>query len=112
VAVTWLADLNKPPVAIGSTPTGLSMGFALPLNGFGTLELLQVQVFWNCSECVDPFNNNQVKVVAHPLTGYLGVTDYPQYNLLPGVGLTALICPMPVPTEDTTWGKVKAIYGE
>jgi len=109
-AVTWMADLNLPPVKVGNTPTGLSMGYALPQNGYGVLELCQVQVFWNCDHCADPYYNNQVKVITNPLTGFLGVTDYPNFNLIPGTGLTTLICPLGVPTEDTTWGQVKALY--
>ena len=110
-AVTWLADLNMPPVTIGNTLTGVSMAFALPQNGYGSFELCQVKVFWNCDACVVPYVNNQVRVVPNPVTGFLGVTDYPQYNLIPGNGLTALICAT-VPAEETTWGQVKSLYGE
>jgi len=109
-AVTYMADLNVPPVHVGNTLTGLSMAFALPQNGFGVLELCQVQVFWNCDHCDTPYYNNLVKVVANPVTGFLGVTDYPNYSMIPSVGLTAIICPLAVPNEDTTWGQVKALY--
>jgi hypothetical protein len=111
VAVTWLSDFNKPPVSVGNTPSGISMGFALPVNGFFDVFLCNVQVFWNCSACVDPFLNNAVKVVANPNTNFLGVTDFPQYDLIPGVGLTSYICAT-VPAEETSWGQVKALYGE
>jgi hypothetical protein len=110
-AVSWLADLNKPPVSVGATPTGISMGFALPQNGFFDVFLCNVQVFWNCSACAEPFLNNAVKVVANPATGFLGVTDFPQYNAIPCVGLTSYICAT-VPAEETSWGQVKALYGE
>jgi len=109
-AVTWLADLNVPTVKIGNTATGLTFGYPLPQNGYGALELCQVLVMWNCDHCADPFHNNLVKVVANPSTGFLGVSDYPNYNLVPGVGLTSIICPLGVPNEDTTWGQVKALY--
>jgi hypothetical protein len=69
-------------------------------------------VLWNCAECADPWNNNQIKVVANPSTGDLAGVDYPGFNLVPGAGLTALICPLPIATEQTTWGQVKAVYGE
>jgi len=114
-AVTFLQDVNTPPVTIGNTQTGISMAFALPQNGYGSFELCQVKVFWNCDDCgrpVSPFVNNFVKVIPNPVTGFLGVTDYPQYNLIPGIGLTTVICPVGVPTEETSWGQVKALYGE
>ena len=110
-AVLYLGDANTPPVTVGNTQAGISMGFALPVNGFFDVFLCNVKVFWNCSSCVDPYLNNVVKVVANPVTGFLGVTDFPQYNLIPGVGLTSYICAT-VPAEETSWGQVKALYGE
>lgn len=110
-AVMWIADLNKPEVSIGSTPTGISMGFPLPVNGFFPVLLCTPQVLWMCNACVDPYLNNAVKVVQHPATQFLGVTDFPQFNAIPSVGLTAYVCAS-VPAEETSWGQVKALYGE
>ena len=112
MAVTWLADLALPPLALGATPIGLSLGFPLPQNGYNPVPLCQVLVMWHCAECVDPWMVNQVKVVANPGTGFLGAVDYPGYNLVPSQGLTALICPLPIATEPTTWGQIKATYGD
>jgi hypothetical protein len=114
-AVTYLGDLNTPPVTVGNTAAGISMGFALPQNGYNPVPLCQVRVFWNCDNCDrpgGPFVNNLVKVVTNPNTGFLGVTDFPNFNMVPGVGLTAVICPTTVPVEETSWGQVKALYGE
>jgi hypothetical protein len=110
-AVTWMADLNKPAASIGSTPAGISMGFPLPENGFYPVLLCTPQVLWMCDGCMDPYLNNGVKVKANPMTGFLGVTDYPQFNPIPCVGLTAYICAT-TPVEETTWGQVKSLYGE
>jgi len=51
-------------------------------------------------------------VIPHPGTGFLGGVDYPGFNLVPSVGLTAVLCACTIPTEQTTWGQVKAVYGE
>jgi len=110
LAVSWVADTNKPGATVGFTPTGISMGFALPQNGFSPVLLCNVVVMWNC-DCCSNFLNSAVKVVANPFTGFLGVTDYPLYHAIPGVGLTSFICAT-VPAEDTSWGQVKALYGE
>ena len=113
--VTWAADLpgvNPADLVIGDTSTGISMTWGLPQIGFGSFELCQVQVNWNCDHCAEPIANSLVKVVPNPMTMFLGVTDYPNYDLINGVGLTAIICPLGVPNEDTTWGQVKALYGE
>lgn len=116
-AVTYLGDLNTPPVTVGNTNIGISMGFALPKNGYNPVPLCQVRVFWNCDNCnggVPPVSylNNLVQVVTNPNTLFLGVTDFPNFNMIPGVGLTAVLCPCTIPTEETSWGQVKALYGE
>lgn len=105
--VMWMSDAGTPPVTIGNTSTGISMGFGLPVNGFTPFVICQVNVLWLTPGC--PQQNIPVPVVQHPYTFYLGGTDFPDYNLVPAVGMTSLICPS-VPTEDTTWGGVKALY--
>lgn len=106
--VMWLSDAGTPPVTIGNTSTGISMGFGLPINGFFPVSICQVNVMWMC-EGGCPSQNIPVRVVQHPATGYLGGTDFPNFNLVPAVGMTSLICPS-VPVQDTTWGQVKALY--
>jgi len=109
-AIAFLGDLNTPPVTIGNTLTGISMAWPLPLNGFSPVELCQISIFWQCSSCVG-FENSPIKVVANPNTNFLGMVNFPQNDLMPATGLTALIC-VTIPTEETTWGQVKALYGE
>jgi len=111
-AVTFLADLQVWTLYQGTTAAGYSVGFPIPQNGFSPVLLVKPLVMWNCAECVDPWHNNQIKVVANPATGFLGGVDYPGFNLVPSTGLTALICSLPIATEQTTWGQVKAVYGE
>ena len=112
--VTWLVDWPAHPIAIGTTPTGISMGFPFQQNGYNPVPLCEVELMWNCSECGGPYDDHRVKVVAHPATGFLGGVDYPGFNLVPAVGLTASVCfsCACVPTQDTTWGGVKALYAE
>lgn len=105
----WLADLDVQPVTFGNTRDGISMAWALPQNGYVAVPICKVQFMWNCDHCASA--NIPVVVVANPHTGFLGYTDFPAYNLHNAVGLTALICAC-VPAEDTTWGQVKALYGE
>ena len=111
-AVTWITDLQVWTVFQGTTPSGYSVGFPFPQNGFNPIPLVKPMVMWNCDECVPPWHNNQIKVVTNPATNFLGGVGYPAFDLVPSVGLTALICPLPIATDETTWGQVKAIYGE
>lgn len=103
----WMADIGTQPVTIGTTNTGFSMGWALPQNGYNVVPICQVKFMWNCDFCPAP--NIPVTVVQNPFTVFLGYSDFPNYQLYPAVGLTALICAS-VPAEETTWGQVKALF--
>jgi hypothetical protein len=66
-----------------------------------------VVVEWNCIACerlADP-----IVVGPNPLTGVLGFND--GWHIYLALGLTAIICPT-IATEETSWGKVKALYEE
>jgi hypothetical protein len=108
-AMTWLSDADLPPVAVGYTPTGLSVGWAAPQNGFSPIRICTVNIFWQCMSCPG-FTDTMIRVIPDPTTGVLGFTDYPQYDLVAAVGTAAVICPVELPTEETTWGGVKALY--
>jgi len=109
-AIAWLGDANLPPVVVGNTPSGISVGWTAPQNGFNPIHICTVNIFWQCSSC-SGFANNMITVIPNPNTAFLGFSDYPQFNLNNAVGLTSLICAT-VPAEETTWGKVKSLYTE
>lgn len=110
-SISWLADTGLPPVALGNSPTGISLGFNLPQNGFFAVHLQQALIIWNCQACV--VSNDPITVVPHPLNpaGKVQYTDWPNFDLFDAVGLTSLVCAV-VATEETTWGQVKALYSE
>lgn len=110
-SMTFLADTNLPPVAIGSTPSGLALGYALPQNGFFAVLLHTVSIFWNCSDC--SVTNDPIVVQPSPLnpSGKVQFTDWPNFDLVDALGLTSQVCAT-VATEESTWGQVKALYSE
>jgi hypothetical protein len=105
----FLADLDTQPVTVGTTNAGFSMSWALPQNGFYKIPVCKVQFLWACDFCPAP--NIPIVVVPNPFTGFLGYTDFPAYAPFNAVGLTALIC-QTIPANESTWGKVKSLYGE
>jgi len=113
--IIWLADFNKPGATIGSTPVtsstgGFACGFPVPQNGFFPVHVTDILVSWNCNGCTT--DNIPLPVVGHSGFGDTIIgTRWPDAEPFPGIGLTALICAT-VPTEETTWGKVKSLYGE
>jgi len=107
--MTWLSDYDTPPVTIGSTPSGISEGFALPLNGFFPIVVAKVLFFWNCDGCT--VENDPIIVSPHPISGFVRATDFPNYDFINAVGMTSLVCAT-VPTEETSWGRIKSLYDE
>jgi hypothetical protein len=109
--LNFISDINVPAsVVLGNSQIGISMGFgSTPANGFSTVFLGSALVTWQCETC--PSANIPLPVVQHPYTAFLGFTDFPSFAQFPAVGLTSLICAT-VATEESTWGKVKALYGE
>ncbi|MFQ5510371.1 MAG: hypothetical protein ACE5EO_00850 [Candidatus Krumholzibacteriia bacterium] len=110
-SMSWVADLETQPVTIGTTPTGMSMGWALPQNGFSPIFVSKALIQWNCGNCAVP--DDPIQVVQHPFSGAPTpqFTQWPTITLHPAIGLTALVC-RTVPVEDTTWGRVKSLYSE
>ena len=105
----WVADLDLPALHIGSSPTGITEGFPTPQNGYNPLLVAKAMFMWTCAGCL--ITNTPVIVSPHPGTAFLGAVDFPNYDLVPAVGMTSLVCAT-VPIEDTTWGQIKSLYGE
>jgi hypothetical protein len=98
-------------VTIGSTPNGVSTGWALPQNGFFPLFIGIAIVQWNC-EAICLNTNVPIQIVGHPLFAPdPQFTDWPLIGLNSAIGLTGLIC-QTVPVEETTWGRVKSLFSE
>jgi len=123
--ILWIGDYDCPPVTIGNTPTGISMAWALPQNGFSPFQVLRAAIFWNCEWCIR--GDIPICIIAHPFSGYVRATRFPDYDFVYAKGEPAWICPMcassamcagtldgcpdlPVPIEDMSWGKIKELY--
>jgi hypothetical protein len=109
IQIQWLADVDVQPVTVGTTPTGFSMGYPLPQNGFEAVDICRVLFLWQCDRC--EVADIEIVVLPNPSTGFLGFTDFPNFIRYPAAGLTSLICAC-VPAQETSWGKVKALYAE
>jgi hypothetical protein len=117
VEVTWNADIIvSGQLKIGQSPTGIAITWQLPQNGFAQLLCQEVLFTWMCEEGYcgpDPMPNNIPWVVVpspYSVSGQVQAVRWPDNGLVTGVGLTSLICPWTIPTEETTWGGIKAMY--
>lgn len=89
----WLGDAGTPPVTIGTSVTGISMGFPIPLNGFNPIQVTEVIALWNCTDCA--FHNNRITLEGHPLNNPGGPPQYtrwPDLSLHNAPGSGALVC--------------------
>jgi hypothetical protein len=114
-SLIFLGDQLVDPVtqvSLGNSPTGIAIAYAncCYQDGFQAIEVLRPLVLWGPCDCLQ---GPQALVVG----GYtpLGKTqptavrreDFAEFS---GVGMTSLVCPVGVATEQTTWGQVKALY--
>ena len=114
-ALQWLGDNLPDPltmVTIGNSPTGIAIAYAncCAQDGFLAVEVLRPLVLWGVCDC----NQGPQPLVVGGY-GPLGKTsptavrkeDFEEFS---GVGMTSLICPGIIATEQSTWGQVKALY--
>jgi hypothetical protein len=110
------SDDNYPDVpggtlVIGDSKVGVAISWGLPRNGFSPLLLSRVDAYWTglCDCAAGP---QAIVVGPYPESGNNSPTGvrWPDYTTFPAVGMTSLICPGPVATEETTWGGIKALY--
>jgi hypothetical protein len=108
----WLSDTAQFPVTIGSSQTGVAVGYGACLGS--PIAVLAINYFGNgltggcCPYPVLPDPNVP--------SGQIEVVDCAD-NLITATGFTSVINPDPtcdcdVPTQDSTWGGIKALYAE
>ncbi len=105
--MTWIGDVTGDALIIGDTPSGIAQVWGLPQNAFEPLQVAKILFLWNCNGCAS--HDVGVVVAPHPYTGYLRATRYPDAAFFDAVGMTSLICAT-TPADESTWGKIKALY--
>ena len=115
--IFWIADFNTPITTIGYTwcdhPSGsggISSVFDPPLNSNPQVPLglpLPV-VAWVVFQWGTCSNDTPIVVAGHRIYGGPRTKNWISYVY--GIGSTSIICPMEIPVEETTWGRIKALY--
>jgi hypothetical protein len=113
--LVWVGDQLVDPntqTSLGASPGGIAIATAncCPFNGFAPVEVLRPLVLWGQCDC----NQGPQPLVVGGYTPFGKVNpsavrreDFQEFE---GVGMTSLICPGPIATEQSTWGQVKALY--
>jgi hypothetical protein len=99
-------------VTNGNPWTGVQQAFYPPINGFFPGLDLWASVIVQCTGSCDDCGFDQPVVMGpHPVSNALqGTRNDSDATLFQIVGLTSILCPGAVGTEETTWGKVKALF--
>jgi hypothetical protein len=91
--ITWLADLQVAPASIGSSPSGISIGFGYSIKR-GTKFLIQSALIeWN-SDCKAARNASYPVVIKHPHFPDTKpiVTRFPDHAPFPATGRRSQLC--------------------
>jgi hypothetical protein len=99
---------NTGGLNIGNSPAGISTAWPFPINGYVPVLVNKVKFIYLCQLCLSG-TNIPITVIPHPVSGFIQVVRWPDNLVFQGVGMISMICPT-IPTEDTTWGNIKALY--
>ncbi len=111
-AATYLSDSSPFAVVIGSSQTGVAIGYGGCFTG--PIHVLTIQYF--ASGMTAPCCYFDVVPDPYLPSGQIEVVDCVE-NLIYATGQSGLVnadgsCECGVPTQDTTWGQMKALYSE
>ena len=79
-----------------------------PLNAFSPVVVMRIAIMWLYAGC-EVGNEEFIRVLPNQSSGLLRAVEWETYRLVDGYGEISTIC-VYVGTEQTTWGKVKALY--
>lgn len=113
-SMMWTGDSHEAPLFAGNSRDGIALSYQIPQNAFAQWRIQKAYFIYNCVDCGDanyfPGGLPQSIVV----DGYL-FSPQPKYVNTGGeeievLGMTSLICPGTIGTEETSWGAVKSLY--
>jgi hypothetical protein len=109
--MTWLNETVQQPLWLGTSRTGIQIGFGTCLSGASHLLTVRYSGTGTTSVC------ESIRVVAHPAraSGQVEVMNCAQVVQGVDFGGAALVrndggCDCSVGAEDTSWGRIKALY--
>lgn len=92
-----------------SYSAGTTINFPAQRNGYFPFEILKIAILWQCDDCGSATNDDLISVMPHAGTGNLEAIEFGTYQVIPATAKGAVSCGL-VPTEQTSWGRVKALY--
>lgn len=107
----YVGDVHRPDALwLGSSPTGVTITYSIPHNAFVPFVCMRYAILWLCDTC--DAVSEPIIVGPEPFEGVVAAIEWQTFRKVVGVGMTSLICPGVISTEESTWGRVKALYSE
>jgi hypothetical protein len=102
-------------LTLGQLPSGLSVAYWPPMDGWNPgYNLLCTVDFLAFRSCFYAGKLDMVdaplRVVAHEDTGLIRGSCWPENYLFEYAGLTSVICPVYMKTEDSNWSAIKSLF--
>jgi hypothetical protein len=109
----YIAEVYFKPVNIGDLRTGISIGYG---SCFQSPTLLARMDYVVSPLATDPCSYLEIVPSPASASGAIEIVDCAD-NVVPAGGIPLVInpnmhCQCDVPTQDTTWGKLKALYAQ
>jgi hypothetical protein len=96
-----------------SLGTGFGVGITItwpqPRAGFNDFIIEKIAVMWMCDACGAGKWDDGVTVLPHAGTGQIAAIEWQTFKVLAASGAGSIACGL-VPTKETSWSKVKALY--
>jgi hypothetical protein len=118
--VSYVNDLQIPAATLslgqsyvdgpGGADDGIAITYQIPQNAYDPFVCMKLLVIWNCDSC-DGTPLQSIAVVEHETFNDILALEFLTNRQIFGVGMTSLVCPVGVANEESSWGKVKALYG-
>lgn len=85
--MTWVADLDVPPVKIGTTENGIAQAWSTPVDGRRPVVVAKVLVRWEGPEGPPGI----VAIRPHPVFGFVRATVAPDHHIVEAEGETSYL---------------------
>lgn len=105
--ILFESDVNE-GLNIGTSATGIATAWPKPFWEHKPNMVNKVIFTWNCQGSQE--EGIPIQVVPHPQTGFIRAVEWWEHYFVYGVGMTGWIRASEVPVEDTSWGRIKALY--
>ena len=97
----------------GGYVDGVTITYLTPIRAVGPTVVMRILVLWTCNDCdeLSPRDRTQwIRVSPHEYFGSIRALRWPDDQMVDMVGWTSLVCSPSFAVEETTWGRVKALY--